>query len=265
MHDTTRTLRTTVTVTNRGKPAYLEYGDCATQVLAYRTTAPDAVPVWDSRWRRTWGSGQPLICTSLMATTIPSGALFSPRELTLEIPLMDVLADSLPDGHYYFRASVAFSNRAAMTDIPAGDAEIAFARPLLATKRRSFVLEWQASPVTLSGTSVRAAVTGTLVNANSALVDFARDCPVLIRVYRDRARRDEAPRSGAADWSQPGCGSATQPKGMYRGDKQTFEAVVAVRDILGASLPSGKYYFDVVMTAEGMPMTLSAGELDLVR
>jgi hypothetical protein len=30
---------------------------------------------------------------------------------------MDVLADFLPDGHYYFRASVAFSNHAAMTDV----------------------------------------------------------------------------------------------------------------------------------------------------
>jgi hypothetical protein len=72
---------------------------------------------------------------SLMATTAPSGAAFSPRELTLEVPLMDVLADSLPDGHYYFRASVSFSHRAAMTDIPAGDAEIAFARPPMTLAR----------------------------------------------------------------------------------------------------------------------------------
>src|SRR6476660_9479372 len=126
MPDTTRSLRTTVTLTNRGKlPAYLEYGACATQVRAYRTAAPDAVPVWDSNRRGTWDYGPIYVCLSyLLGTTIPPGALFSPRELTLELPLMDVLADSLPDGHYYFRASVAFSNRAAMTDIPAGDAEI---------------------------------------------------------------------------------------------------------------------------------------------
>jgi hypothetical protein len=52
---------------------------------------------------------------------------------------------------------------------------------------------------------------------------------------------------------------------MNRGEKQTFEVVVPVRDILGASLPSGRYYFAVLATAEGMQMTLSAGELDLVR
>lgn len=267
VRDTARSLTTTVTLDNRGElPSYLEYGACATRVLAYRTTARDAVPVWDSNQRRMWSTGQSLICLSYLAiTTIQPGVRFSPREFVLDVPLMDVLGDSLPDGHYYFRASVGFSNRAAMTDIPAGDAEIAFPRPTLATTRRSFILEWKASPVRIVDGSVRATVIGTVVNANSALVDVARDCPVLIRVYRDRERRDAAPRSGAPDWSQPTCGSAMEKKTVFRGEQQTLETSVPIREILGASMPSGRYYFAVVTRADGMEMTLSAGELDLTR
>jgi hypothetical protein len=54
-----------------------------------------------------------------------------------------------------------------------------------------------------------------------------------------------------------------QTETVARGDKQTLEAVVPVRDILGASLTPGTYYFAVVVSAEGMQMTMSAGELDL--
>jgi hypothetical protein len=267
MRDTARSLRTTVTLENRGElPSYLEYGACATRVFAYRTTASDAVPVWDSAKRRMWEYGQSLVCPLYLASsTIPPGSHFSPREFTVDIPLMDVFGDSLPDGHYYFRANVGFSNRGALTDIPAGDAEIAFPRPPLATTRRSFILEWKASPVRVSDGSVRATVVGTVVNANSAIIDVARDCPVLIRVYRDRARRDAAPRSGAPDWSQPGCGSDMQKKTVFRDEQLTFETTVSVREILGASLPSGRYYFAVVASADGMQMTLSAGEVDLTR
>ena len=265
--DTARSLRTTATLTNRGElPSYLEFGACALHVFAYRTTARDAAPVWDSDKRRDWNFGQPLICLLYLATTtIPPGSSTSPRELTLGVPLMDVVGDSLPDGHYYFRASVGFSNRAALTDIPAGDAEVALPRPPLATTRRSFILEWKASPVSTSDGLLRATVTGTVVNASSALIDVASDCPVLIRVYRDRTRRDAAPRSGAPDWSQPGCGSLTQRKTVLRGEQLKLEASVPVREILGASLPSGKYYFAVVASGDGMQMTLSAGELDLTR
>ena len=266
--DTSHLLRTQISLVNRGDlPAYLEYGACATRVLAYRTTAPNAVPVWDSNKRRLWTWGQGVICLAYLATTtLPPGATFAPSELTLDVPLMDVFGDSLPDGHYYFRASVGFSNRAPITDIPAGDLEITFARPPLATTRRSFILEWTASPVTLSGDAVRAVAAGTVVNANSALVLLAPlECPLQLRVYRDRARRDAAPRSGAPDWAQPICAAPLRSKTVRRGETETYETSVAVRDILGNSLPSGRYYFAVVARAEGMEMNLSAGELNLTR
>jgi hypothetical protein len=200
----------------------------------------------------------------LVATNVAPGATLAPGELKLDVPLMDFLGDSLPDGHYYFRASAGFSNRPAITDIPAGDLDIAFVRPPLATTRRSFILQWTASPVTLSGDSVRAVVTGTVVNANTALVSLAPlECPLQLRVYRDRARRDAAPRSGAPDWTQPVCTSPMRDKGVRRGETETYQTAVPVRDILGSSLPSGTYYFAVVARAEGMEMTLSAGELNL--
>lgn len=265
--DTTPTLRTTVTLVNRAEsPTYLEYGACATRVLAYRTTASGASPVWDSNKRRLWDSGQPLVCLLyLAATTVAPGATLAAPEFSLEVPLIDVLGDSLPDGHYYFKASIGFSNRAAITDLPAGDAELTLARPPLATTRRSFIMQWNALSVTLSDGTVHARATGTVVNANSAQITLEKNCPILIRVYRDRARRDAAPRSGAADWSQPGCTSLTETKVLVRGETTTFDTSVPVDDILKKALSPGKYYFAVLVKGDGMAMTLSAGELDLVR
>lgn len=265
--DTTPTLRTVVTTVNRSdRPAYVEYGACATRVLAYRSPEAGAPAVWDSNQRRSWTFGAPVACLMyLAATTVAPGDTLAPPEFRLEVPLMDILGDSLPDGHYYFKASVGLSNHASLADIPAGDAELAVARPPLASTRRSLIMQWTAAPASLGDGVVRAKATGTVVNANSALVTLDKNCPILIRVYRDRDRRDSAPRSGPADWSQAACTPATENKVLNRGETVTFETGVAVRDILGSALPAGRYYFAVLVKGDGMEMLLSGGELDLAR
>ena len=85
----------------------------------------------------------------------------------------------------------------------------------------------------------------------------------LLYAYRDRARRDAAPRSGAADWAQAACGTQQQQVGMSRGETRTLSTIVAARDLLGPSLPAGRYYFALSVQAEGNRVFLSAGEADL--
>lgn len=126
----------------------------------------------------------------------------------------------------------------------------------------------RARPVTVSGTpaTVRARATATLDFAGSSLQKFSRDCPILIYAYRDRARRDAAPRSGAADWTQPAtCSAEHTTAPMQRGGTQSFDTSAPARTILGASLPSGKYYFAISVGVEGSRVFLSAGEADLRR
>jgi hypothetical protein len=267
--DTTQSLKTVVTLTNTGQlPAHLEYGACAVRVLAYRTADRSGPPVWDSEKRRTWQGSFGYVCLMyLVASKIPVGADFSPREFTLQVPLMEMLADSLPDGVYYFSATLGFSNRAPIGGIPAGALDLSLARPPLSTTRVADFFTYRAAPVTVSGSpaQVRAQVTATLDFAGSSLVSFSRDCPVLLYAYRDRARRDAAPRSGAADWSQPKCAAIQETVTMSKGQSRALETVVNARDILGASLPSGRYYFAVAVQAQGNRVFMSAGELDLTQ
>jgi hypothetical protein len=267
--DTTRYLRTTVTLTNTGElPAYLEYGACAVRVLAYRSADLAGAPAWNSNYRRLWeGTGLYGCPAYLVTTTVKPGAEFSPPELTFESRLIEMLGDSLPDAHYYFTATVGFSNRSPIADIPAGDADVALPRPPMPATRIADLLTYRAQPVTVSVAPavVRAEATATLDYAGSALVTFSRDCPLLLYVYRDRARRDAAPRSGSADWQQPACGSPEQEIGMNRGQTRTLSVAVPVQDILGGTLPAGHYYFAVVVQAQRNRVFLSAGEADLAR
>jgi hypothetical protein len=267
--DTTQSLRTVVTLTNRGElPAHLEYGACATRVLAYLNPERTGSPRWDSNLRRPWEGTYGFGCAAYLAIRdVKPGAVFSPGEFTLVAPLIEMVGDSLPDGHYYFAADVGFSNRVPIRGIPAGDANISVGRGALPTTRVADLLTYRALPVSVAGSpaQITARVTATLDYAGSALVNFSRDCPVLLYAYRDRTRRDAAPRAGAADWSQAMCGTQQQQVVMNRGETRTLSTTVAVGNLLGSSLPAGHYYFAVSVQAEGNRVFLSAGEADLSR
>jgi hypothetical protein len=267
--DTTQSLRTVVTLTNHAElPAHLEYGACATRILAYSNPERTGPPRWDSNLRRPWEGTYGFGCAAyLVITDVKPGAVFSPGEFTLVAPLIEMVGDSLPDGHYYFAADVGFSNRVPIRGIAAGDANISVGRGALPTTRVADLLTYRALPVSVVGSpaQITARVTATLDYAGSALINFSRDCPVLLYAYRDRAQRDAAPRSGAADWSQPMCGAQQQQVVMNRGETRTLSTTLAVPNLLGSSLLAGHYYFAVSVQAEGNRVFLSAGDADLSR
>ena len=268
--DTAQSLRTVVTLTNRSdRPVHVEYGACSVRVLAFANAERSGTPRWNSDLRRPRSGAAGYAClTYLLATDVPPGAVLSTRELTMAAPLVEMLADSLPDGRYYFSVDVDLANRPPIRGISAGSADVALPRPPLPATRSADLLTYRASRITLGGSpeQVKASVTATLDYAGSVLVRFSPDCPVLLSAYRDRARRDEAPRSGAADWTQPAtCEMPEKQIGMYRGDTRTLETTATVQDILGATLPAGRYYFAVAVRAQGNRIMLSAGEADLSR
>ena len=268
--DTAQSLRAVVTLTNRSeRPVHVEYGPCSVRVLAYREAQRGGTPIWNSDFRRPRSGAWGYAClTYLLATDLPPGAVLSTRELTTTAPLIEMLADSLPDGRYYFGVDVALANRPPIRGIPAGSADVALPRAPLPVTRSADLLTYRASRVTVEGLPplVKATVTATLDYARNSLVGFSGDCPILLYAYRDRARRDEAPRSGAADWTQPAaCGMPEKQITMYRGDMRTLETTVSVHDILGATLPTGHYYFAVAVRAQGNRILLSAGDADLAR
>jgi hypothetical protein len=101
---------------------------------------------------------------------------------------------------------------------------------------------------------------------SGSLVRLSARCPVALYVYRDRARRDNAPRSGEPDWkSRDDCGPELQQRAFYNGQPQRFELEAPVSSILGGPLRPGPYHFAVVVHAEGRRIFLSAGDAELSR
>jgi hypothetical protein len=257
-----------VTVTNRGAtPAYLEFGACATRVLAWRTPDRTGPPAWDSDRRQPWESPFRHGCLAYLATrTVAPGAELSPGEFSLVAPLGELLGDSLPDGRYWLTVQSRLDNVASPA-LDVGALDLALARAPLPSERPYDYVTYRAAPVSVAGDTVRAAVTATLTNAGSAIIRFPRECVVRLVAYRDRARRDAAPRSGAPDWEQPlaGCSDVVEGVTFQAGQPRTLEARAATRAILGAGLPAGRYHFAVYVRAPGRRVFLSAGEGDLAR
>jgi hypothetical protein len=108
-------LEVRVTARNAGRrPVRLEYGDCALTVLAYRTPARTGTPAWRSdrsvlpiNRAMNGGQGVGQVCRAYLALqTLAPGDTTQPREFGGRWTMYEVLADSLPDGRYYLRATL---------------------------------------------------------------------------------------------------------------------------------------------------------------
>ncbi|HEV2148806.1 MAG TPA: hypothetical protein VGR37_15485 [Longimicrobiaceae bacterium] len=264
-----RELHAEASVTNTtARPVYVEYGACALHLRAYRTPARAGEPAWRSERREPWEGTMGYACPSYLAShTLAPGETFSPKELRLRVPLVEVLGDSLTDGRYYFTASLRLNFRPT-PEFPAGSAELSLPRPTLPSSRTADFVTYRAATdvVSTAPRTVRTRVTATLTHAGSSLLRYSADCPLVVHAYRDRARRDAAPRSGEPDWkSERSCGPGLQQMTLHRGESRTFEVRATAREILGAGLPPGRYYFAAVVGAEGRRVFLSAGEAELAR
>jgi hypothetical protein len=245
----------------------IEYGACAVHLHAYRTPDRTGTPVWRSERRAPWEAGYVYGCPAYLAVaSVAPGGEFSPGEFALTVPLTEVLADSLPDGRYYFTAVLDAAGQ--QFRVAAGEVELRLARPPLPSRRRAHFLTFEANSRVLRAqpTTVRAEVTATLTDAGGSLVRFSPDCPVVLLAYRSRERRDAAPRSGAPDWQGPReCGDDLREIIMNRGQTQSFAVEASAGEILGGSLPPGRYYFAVAVQLERRQVFLAVGEADLRR
>lgn len=257
-------VRGTATVRNTGdRPIALSFGACSIRLRAYRAAGRSGRPAWYSERRTAWEGGYVHACdlVGYEATLQPGDTL---SRFGIEAPLIEVLGDSLPDGRYHFTASVEL-NGVWSPEAPAGALDLALVRPPLAARRRSEVMEHRAE-LGASGGGVTARVVATQAGAGAAAVRYAHECPIVLYAYRSRERRDAAPRSGAPDWkSRDDCGPGLREYALNRGERRTFELRAPAREILGASLPPGRYFFAVAVLVEGRRVFLSAGEAELRR
>jgi hypothetical protein len=116
-------VRSSIANTN-ASPVRLEFGACAVRLFAYRAASRTGKPVWDSNYRRPYGTPTSFYgCPEYLATAIIAPAqTFAPREINPEFPVMEMLGDSLAAGRYYFSAAITMNWRE--TVMPAGEATL---------------------------------------------------------------------------------------------------------------------------------------------
>jgi hypothetical protein len=262
-------LRATGSVTNTTtRPIRIEFGDCALVLRAYRRADRAGPPVWDSRQREPWAGSYGYDCLAYLATrTLAPGQTIRPHEFAVRFPLTEILADSLPDGRYYFSASLRI-NHVHTPEFPAGSLQLSLRRPPLPASRTAHAVVYRAAtePDAADPPGIRTTVIATLTHAGGSRLRYSFQCPVTVYAYRSRARRDAAPRSGEPDWKpSQRCGRELQEMWLQRGDSRAFEVRTSAHEILGDRLPPGRYYFVAAVREERRTVYLSAGEADLTR
>lgn len=108
----------------------------------------------------------------------------------------------------------------------------------------------------------RIVVTVTATNETTGDIDIEfGGCPVRLLVYRN------ADRSGEPAWDdaeQNGfCPAILWRATLSPGASQEFQATYIIREILGGSLPDGRYYFTAVLRLDVETVALKAGDLEL--
>ena len=106
--------------------------------------------------------------------------------------------------------------------------------------------------------------TARVENRSSSRQDitFPDGCVVLLRAYRDAAR------TGAPAWDQQQgaiCTMQLVVLDLAPGESREFQASVRADEILGDSLPAGRYYFTALLRPNGRVVEVSAGEAELSR
>jgi len=266
-------LHATVTLTNvTDETIHVEYGACAlANLLAFDGPARSGEPKWESAERQDPVTGAQYACPGILyEREVLPGETHSSKELQLLIPSYeivghDLIGRSLPDGPYYWLAQVEINNET--TDVPAGQATVKMNEPPLPRERVAGGLVYQIGPRTTT-TPLGIEATLTVTNNGDEHVDIfiARDCPVTISAYRDKARRDAAYVAGEPDWRPKGiCVLEMDAMRFSSGESQQFTVTVPVAEILGDSLDDGRYYLAALVWLRDQSLWLAAGDVELRR
>lgn len=100
------------------------------------------------------------------------------------------------------------------------------------------------------------------IGSRPAAVEFASGCPVLLRAYRSPDR------AAPPAWDQARevfCTQAIQLVTINPGEAREFTTRTDAGQILGDSLPNGRYFLTAVVNKTGWPLQLDAGVVDLAR
>lgn len=132
--------------------------------------------------------------------------------------------------------------------------------PLASTVRQGDV-EFSAVTLVMESFPVQLSTTVTMRNRSTArsTLELGSGCPVQLRVYRDAVRKDLV-------WDQGrvmACTKEIQIVNLAEGDTVQRAARASAYDILGDSLPDGRYHLGAYVQVIDSPLVIPAGDADL--
>jgi hypothetical protein len=273
-----RQLRAWTTITNRGpRLVRLEHGACALNIRLWRNAARQGPPVWRSEYRQPpqRRGEQPTMhaCTmQLILRQLPPGDSLPFR---LEVPLTEVLADSLPEGRYWVGVELQLLNDSLRPpdwqtryDFSAGDVTLRREPDPPPTMRMQGPLRMEAATRLVRGPtreadSVHIFVLVTNTAADSSEVVVVRGNPLSVYAFRSAAERDSLPIPTPAYTIHGATQFALHRFRLRPGQKWLFENAISARD-LRASVGPGRYHFLAWLMSESSTL-LAAGSVELDR
>jgi hypothetical protein len=266
-----RILRTVTTLRNPGSRAVsVSYGACNTNLRLYRSPDRQGAPVWRSEYRKPPGSalGYACILPLYITTILPGDSLTLP----IEIPIYEVVADSLAAGRYYVSAELSLTDEQKSADqrtivhtLSAGAIDITRDPDPLPGSRTSGGLTYTATTRLIRGLAGMDTVRTLVLVTNQTSVTHSafvsRDCPVIAYPYRSAALRDSVPLQPPVSYPNRACSIYPYPFALAPGRSWVFGLdvpVAAARAAMGA----GQFWFTAWMP--GSPsVTLAAGNIEL--
>lgn len=273
-----RMLTAWTTIRNTGtRTVKFAHGACSLDIRLWRTPARSGKPAWISEARAPiqpkgrkspMGYGCPL---PLYVRNLPPNDTLTFR---LQVPLPEVLEDTLPEGEYWVGVELGLLNDSLRPPqwetkykFPAGAVTLRRSPDRPPSVRQDGPFRFEAATrlvrrKTPGTDSVRTFVLVTNVSAESAELEIWPGKPLTVYVFRSEEERDAYPTPTAAYTTPPGIHTATpQRNALGAGQKWLFEQAVAVKDLVDR-VGRGRVYLLAWVT--GRPGTmLAAGDIDV--
>jgi hypothetical protein len=226
-------------------------------------------PSWRLLTRQTWPGSSPFGCGgSTTAELAPGDTL---RLTAGEIPLAEILADSLPTGNYRFRVHVdgevarGASVWAQSQEVDLGTIDLPTSQHPLSSgtyPRDGFQyrVELISPPDPLEDPTVRLTVTFLAPRTGALTRELSLRCPVRLLGFRSAAEREQIPvPTPVWRWPGrvPGCGDETMPVRLEPGASVAFEARVPRIRFAFDAATIDDYSVMAIIEVDGRPIRIA--------
>jgi hypothetical protein len=252
----------------------LEHSGCSLLLEAYQPGGASASPAWRQARGGTWPNSAIYGCPLPgLSHVLQPGESYDGGEgvgrFAARVPVAEVYGDSLPTGRYSFTA-VLHANRDSVR-IPAGEVVLPTSPFVLRPEISMDGFHYSAKAAPVAGSPGAYEVRVVVRNAGlrpDLTRYFRRDCPVVLHAYATPEEQRTAP--PAPLWVYPRhCGPEMEPVRLTGDQTRVLSNQFAAREVLGDSLPSGRYHFTAIVTfghtrdGGGRRVWLDAGDIEL--